>query len=308
MANNIEVDKEKVKDLCKIVHDAWKNKEKIFAREITKIKMFPENQLISLMSNRSAVDKALWIFFSVLGDKKTSSQLLYKQFAEFYKVNPDFFNRGTLQNLDEASFQDRVETLVGLSWSPLRIQVNYPESYVNFVVYNVKKLVKEFHCDILRAIPNDDFDDCFKRLKKFKGYGVGLSALYLIFLNRYGVKNVKGYGVPKIDRHFVKMSAGCGIFDIGEDMRYDYAAKHLTKIFYEVCNEQGFNAGDLDPAVWVIGSELCKKDNISYCKELCPLYDRCTRDLPAITNDDTILKSRKARKNRNQFILPFYLE
>lgn len=261
----IKTNKIRAKTICEIVENAYKNREKLFSYKLIQKKMIPENQLISLIPKEKI---ATWLFFALPADRMVDSTILYKQFSDFYISNPNFFDKDKLLTYDQ----------IGMPNLKISSVFDY-NKFMEFTKNNFKKLMSEFDGNPMKIFSNGSFDTSLKELKKFDGYGNGISSLLLIFLQRYGVRETIGL-VPKIDRHFIKVSSGCGLIETNQGMNIGSVSNSLFKLYKEVISTNGFDAVILDPAIWIIGHELCSKKDMTYCKELCPLEDYCSKILP----------------------------
>jgi len=85
-------------------------------------------------------------------------------------------------------------------------------------------------------------------------------------------------------------------------MYTDKAAEKLSKLYKKICDEHKFNAVLLDPTVWIIGHDLCFKNDSGVCRLYCPLDDYCDRKLPRITRKARLHK--KENNKRDQLALP----
>lgn len=288
--NQIKLNKKKAIEICKAVLHAYQNKGKFFAHPNIEGRMLPEKQLVSVLPEEK---KPIWLFFSCLGDKLVDSTDYYRQFRDFYKEKPDFFYLTNLK--DKPLFSHRLENEL------LRmVNLAMPDDFIHFAVSNGEKLAFQFNGNPLNSLKNDDFKSNVNSLKKFLGYGTGLSTLYLIFLDRYGIKKTK-YLVPKIDRHMLKISVGCGIASIKEGTRADSLTEKLSRLYEEVCNENGFDALLLDPTMWAIGHELCSKNDLAFCRTLCPLDNYCNKKLPRIKRNNTRLYNGNDKRTQVTF-------
>lgn len=275
--NSVKIDKERAVELCEVVLDSFYNERKIFSESKSKIKMFPENQIVSVLPDDGLI-KALWLFFSVLGDRKVLSDKYYEKIRKFYLENKTFFDPENLQKL-LGNFDAQIYFISSAGFA-------YPKEAVKHISFNIEKLIAEFNYNPLNALTTDDFETSVKELGQFKGYGVGLASLYLIFLKRYGIRDTKNL-CPKIDTHFLQISIACKVAEIEEGIRKDSLTKVLEKMYLEIVKENKFDTLALDSAFWYIGNELCNRKNNRYCGK-CPINDYCTRYMP-ITDKDTTL-------------------
>jgi len=272
--------------LCEVVIKAYEEKFGLFSQSDIEDYMFPERQLADLIKDKD--DLALWFFFTCPGDKLIDSRIYYKQLGEFYLKNPNFFR------LNDSVFKPDINSLLE------NVNVRKPDEFSRAIYENSKELIERFNKNPLSILKSNDYEGCVKDIKKFFGYGKEIASLYLIFLKRYGIKTVKNLA-PKIDRHFLRISAGCGVFKVKKGMRVDEATKKISELYTEICKENFLDAVILDPATYVIGKRLCSKKNEILCKMDCPLDYYCTKEIPKTNRKDTTLYIERKKANQQVF-------
>ena len=284
-----ELKKSKVLHICERVLDAYEQRFGLFSKEGIEKKIFPEKQLAKLIKNKD--DLALWFFFTCPGDKRINSIRYYEQLGKFYLKNPDFFNLNKINNSGSESNINSILDSVNIT--------NHSE-FLRTIHENSKKLTEKFDGNPLNAIRDNDYDSCVKNLTDFLGYGKEIASLYLVFLSRYGVKKTKNIA-PKVDRHLLRISAGCGVFNVKKNLRVDKATKEVSRLYTEVCKKKSIDGTLLDALTYAIGNDLCSKKNEVLCMENCPLDYYCSKQLPKINKKDTTLYIEKKEKTQ-QFL------
>ena len=289
-----ELKKSRVLHICERVLNAYEEKFGLFSQQGIEKEMLPEKQLAELIQNEN--DLALWFFFACPGDKQIDSMKYYKQLGEFYRKSPNFFK---LNEINSSEFDSKIKSILE------NVNVANPPEFLRTIRENSKKLIEEFEGNPLKAIKNNNYDSCVKNLRNFLGYGKGMASLYLVFLSRYGVKKTKNIA-PKVDRHLLRISAGCGVFEVTKNLRVDKATEEVSRIYTEICKENFFDGTLLDALTYVTGRKLCSKRNEFLCKVNCSLDYYCSKQLPKINKKNTTLQIEK--KKANQQFLNFSIE
>ncbi|MBU4492902.1 MAG: hypothetical protein KKA61_00865 [Nanoarchaeota archaeon] len=281
-----ELKKFRALHLCEVVIKAYEEKFGLFSQPDIEDYMFPERQLADLIKDKD--DLALWFFFTCPGDKLIDSRRYYKQLGEFYLKNPNFFR------LNDSVFKPDINSLLK------NVNVANPNEFLRTINENSEDLIKKFKGNPLNTIKEGDYDSCVKNLRNFLGYGKGMASLYLVFLSRYGIKKTKNIA-PKVDRHLLRISAGCSVFKVTKNLRVDEATEEVSRIYTEICKEKSFDGTLLDALTYVIGRKLCSKRNEVLCNVDCPLDYYCSKQLPKIDKKSAILCIEK-RKNPQLFL------
>lgn len=298
----ITINKERAKTLCRVVLDAYEKRRYLFTDSKIERKMCPEKQMIAEIEYEGR--KVKWLFFATSTMERKNSEQYFKEFREFYLENPCFFDKENLKKLSQIDSRDEE---MGLSHK-IKEHINlglYLEP-VRRWIFNAKKLLSDFEGDPLKII-NKHIEnlDILEELKKFKGLGTKQAKMYLIFLAKHGFADIDVYGLgPAIDHHFIKISAACGIYTFNDGIRVDTARNQLDKLYTKISREEELNSLILDSALWIIGHELCTKNNNGVCKVYCPLDDYCSKNLPKINRKDARLYQRKKPSKRSQLALP----
>ncbi len=281
-----ELKKSRVSHICNRVLDAYQEKFGLFSKEGIEKKIFPEKQLAKLIKNEN--DLALWFFFTCPGDKRINSIRYYEQLGKFYLKNTDFFR------LNNPVFKPNITSFLR------NVNIANRPEFSRTILENSKKLIENFEGNPLNIIKNNDYDTCVKNLTSFLGYGKEISSLYLVFLSRYGIKKTKNVA-PKVDRHLLRISAGCGVFKVTKNLRISKATNEVSKLYTEVCKEKHIDGALLDALTYAIGNDLCSKKDDFLCMTNCPLDYYCNKQLPKINRKNTTLYIEKKEKTQ-QFL------
>jgi len=288
----IKLNREKAKELCKIVIDAYENRKKLFSRRKTTDDMCPEKILLDAMKGSDAETKARWLFFACADMQQKDSGNYFNAIKKFYQHNPDAFGNESLE--ENGLFEE----------SP------FPFSYpVKKFTSIAGKLLGDYGGNLLKMINRKkNAEHALKKIMEFEGFGIKHSKMYLMLLAKHGLTDidVKSIG-PPIDTHFIKISYGCGVFDFDDRLRVDKTRTNLDKLYSEIVKEENIDSLKLNSGIWILGHKICANNNETSCKMYCPLDELCSKNFPDINKDDTRLyKKAPDRKNKNQGILPLY--
>ena len=145
---------------------------------------------------------------------------------------------------------------------------------------NAQKLLREYEGDPRNIIQGKTVEEALKSLREFKGFGPGISGMYLMEMNdrRIACPINSDELVFKIDRHkqAIPMQTGAVTLKDGNTkIHHGILLKPLRKAYLESCKRQRLDNTTTDNALWVIGSEGCAKMDYSVCQTGCPLLDIC---------------------------------
>jgi len=284
--------------VCGTVMSAINNREYLFSDPKTFNYMNPENKLLSAINpdrEKDKTKKAFWLFLTIIADKLTDSTRLYSRLAEFYEKHPDFFD---LEKLMKTEIDMSTELKNGLGKV-----VHHPNQFIDNVKSNYVKLLSEYGPNPLKLFDeNDNCESAIKKLKKFKGYDEGIASLLLLFYSKYNIIDIQGLG-PKADRHKIRISESCGVYERKGNPRVDNVSRQLSSLLRKICTEERINAGMLDAGLWVIGSRVCVRKSTGYCRVFCPLDNLCNKIQPITDKKNTRLYD-PPRERKTQQLLP----
>jgi len=152
---------------------------------------------------------------------------------------------------------------------------SYDDPGKNFYAKN-QLLLKEFEGNPLNiAKDTGDVKKIIKNIRKFPTFAEGKSALLLKNYVRFGMIKLDNlYELPiKVDRHVVRISVNQKVLAVEPEgrCRSNTMVPRLKKLYLQVTMEEKISPVELDDALWVIGSQMCVKKQISYCKANCPM-------------------------------------
>ena len=312
-SNNFEFNREIFTKALDSIFEQLQKKEGLF-REDPK-KLLPQWNLpsefeYSPIQNKpkKPLETSIWLWGRMFCDRKSKSSVLMKNALnawedknlrwiflpkEIVKRNPEEIKEGLKLGF-EYSFSHPNEKSI-------------KDSYLD----NAKKLILEYDSDPRNLINEKTVEEARKNIMEFDKFGTGLANLYIIELISRSVamptdpKNA----LVKIDVHRERFPLSIGAITTDKKiLHHGYAISFLEKEYLNYYKKKGLTVQemiDMDHAVWTIGSEVCAKQNIKYCKHLCSLEKICNT-VPrtskngkwTIRENEKIIDIRKGDKNQ----------
>ncbi len=144
---------------------------------------------------------------------------------------------------------------------------------------NAQRLVKSYGGDPRNLIRYKTVEEARHHLMGFEGIGTGLANLFIV--ETY----TRGIAMPtdpekmkiKVDRH----KAGIPIYTdavtpLNGEIYGESIVKPLEDIYRQIYTKLKLDPREVDPALWVIGSQVCARKDANACALLCPLSkDHC---------------------------------
>lgn len=141
--------------------------------------------------------------------------------------------------------------------------------------YNSMKLVMEYSGDPRNIIEGKSVDEARKKLMEFKGIGTGIANLYIIYLLDRKIASPTNPEdiLFKVDIHKgrIPLNTNSISTENGEVYREDIS-RDLEQAYLLACKNQNIDPSLTDAALWIIGSELCAKQDYHSCST-CPLVN-----------------------------------
>ena len=160
----------------------------------------------------------------------------------------------------------------------LREDLKYPfKEIAQHYMVNCKELVENWGGDPRNLIKGYSIEEARKNIQLMKGMGNGIANLLLIYLGERKIVSIQDLNklCPKVDIHKTRIPLNVGATEIQEGLRRDAIVPLLEEAYKDVVGG-GLNPFSLDAALWIIGSEICKKKNAARCATHCPLEKMCT--------------------------------
>jgi hypothetical protein len=316
--DEIQLDKEKARELCIYVIDACNEKKKLFSNPKILENMHPENKIIETIKSREkngeiAKEKIVrWLFFACSTMQRVLSEKYFAQVSKFYRKNSAFLDNENLERIFKFKRSEKNSELYRVYLNNIEnnisknINMANSQESINYWIGNAITLSKKLEgknnfYEMLRE--HKDVNSLLKELREYKGFGIKQSKMYVLFLIRYGLLDFDVSKVgPTIDSHFINISSACNVLKFKDGLRVDKARYCLDKLYQEVTSENKLDFCVIDSGFWIIGNNLCLKKDPLKCQQLCPLDSICTKEIPNVNKEDTRLYKKKENKMRQQVL------
>lgn len=152
---------------------------------------------------------------------------------------------------------------------------DFPRNYFE----NSTLVYKNYQGNPKKLIGGKTVEEAREALMGLKGWGTGISNLFLIYLvdrNISGLQNPEDV-LLKVDIHKSGIPIYTGAIEpTNHQIRRDQIVPVLEKTYWEICKEEGLDPTILDAALWITGSESCAKQDYIHCRNKCVLSeDEC---------------------------------
>jgi len=179
---------------------------------------------------------------------------------------------------------------------------------------NALRLIKDYDADPRNLIKYKTIDEARAHLMRFEGIGTGIANLFIIYMidRALALPFNSQNALLKVDIHKgrIPINTRSVIPTNHEIYRDEPFVTTLESAYHEICIKNSLNPSILDASLWIIGSELCAKQDFNYCKS-CPLYEnRCEANVPEnkntgryviLTSDGKPIDSRKGSHPELEF-------
>ncbi len=195
------------------------------------------------------------------------------------------------------------------------LQGRNEESPADRFLYNAQKLVAEYDGDPRNLINYNTVSQARANLMDFKGIGSGIANLFIIYLlnRQIAMPRDPENILFKVDIHKgrIPLNTDSVVTKNGEVHRHQLT-EVLEGEYLDLVKRLGLDASFLDSAFWIIGSEVCARQDYSFCCSNCPLVDRlCISNVQENEQSGRFMvydekgKRIETRKNMGQEMLNF---
>jgi endonuclease III len=142
--------------------------------------------------------------------------------------------------------------------------------------YNSSKLVSEYDGDPRQIVQGNSVDEARRRLMEFKGIGSGIANLYIIYLldRKIAFPENPEDILFKVDVHKGRIPLNTNsILPENGEVHRENISRALEQAYLLACVNQGIDPSLTDASLWIIGSELCARQDYHSCSN-CPLVDK----------------------------------
>ena len=225
-----------------------------------------------------------FLFSTVQFERQNQSRYLMRKIHQIWK-NPEerwFFDPFQVAERPISEIERIVDGVLRYNIAG----TNEKKPYVRFHE-NSQELVSKYDGDPRNLVDNLSVEDSRKKLMQFQGIGTGIANLYIIYLLDRKIANPSDPEniLFKIDVHKgrIPINTGCVVLNNGnKDVHVNSLVSRFEQAYKTVCQKEGFDPGNMDAALWVIGSEVCAKRSYRACQMNCPLIHNrlCLSNVP----------------------------
>ncbi len=228
---------------------------------------------------RGSDENALWLFFSLLGDRLQRTEDVYRDHARLWRNQPWLYRREALK----ASWHDVARILI-------RERVGLPVETAKRWVPCSRALYELFGGDPRLLFHEGDVDLTLALKKSLKkqtgtdqllGYGPKLLSLLALYLEEIGaLRNIAG-AFP-VDVHFQRLLIITGGVRGNDLIRCNWLAEELRVPLWQMCRDNGWHPLAVAQASYTQGSTLCSRcPQTVDIRSRCPVYRTCGGKLPS---------------------------
>lgn len=187
----------------------------------------------------------------------------------------------------------------------------FPENYM----YNAMRLFRNYSNDPRKVVEGKTVAQARESLIHFAGIGTGISNLYLLYLTDRHITSPTDPEnlLLKVDVHKSRIPINTEAVTSKEDfIRRDLIVSVLERAYWKICKKHDLDAGLLDSALWITGSEVCAKRDYEACLSSCSLASElCTACIPEDENLGKFIvringQRNDVRKNSNHAYMDFF--
>ncbi len=120
---------------------------------------------------------------------------------------------------------------------------------------------------------------------KLPGFAYKTAALFTQYAHKYRFASFEDPKrlLPAIDTHKIRIFNTVGILDYDSGGKAPSSVRRLLTEDFAIelsdfCAENYLDILALDEAVWILGAEICKKNNIASCANACPIMEECSHE------------------------------
>ncbi|MBT3865835.1 hypothetical protein HOF78_01890 [Candidatus Woesearchaeota archaeon] len=214
---------------------------------------------------------ARWIFTRVALDRLSLSTQLGEYAINAWEDDSTrwLFNPGEVVDRSIGEVEDALKDCFNHAL-PVTPGMSGGEGYRN----NAGALIGQYGGDVRNVISGISVAQGINRLKKFDGWGPGLSRLLMMELHDRRIVSPINPGdlENKIDRHkaAIPLNTEC-VTASSENVHMSSISKFLQESYRLAFESLELPPEDVDAAIWVIGSKGCVKQRIYHCNSHCPL-------------------------------------
>ncbi len=294
------LDKKRLEEVCLSAHNAYKNREGIF-RDFKKF--LPQWNIPSELEFapqrievKDPLQASLYLWTCVFFERANkSSTIIRNALRTWYNpktrwiFDPKEVIKHTpseIEILEHNLFSIEKKKSKGLIGQVLKnsMQFNLQSTNENSpevrFYNNAQRLISEYDGDPRNLIRFNTVSQARENLMQFEGIGSGIANLFIIYMLHRNIvlpRDPKN-ALLKIDIHKGRIPVNTDSVKPlnGEIARDESYATELEKAYNQISKKNGIPAEELDDALWIIGSEMCARQDYNKCSG-CPFLEKlCT--------------------------------
>ena len=228
---------------------------------------------------RGSDELAIWLFFSLLGDRLQRTEDVYRDHAQLWRNQPWLYRREALKT----SWQDVARVLIqegiGLPVETAKRWVPCLRALYELFGGDPRSIFSEGSIDLTLALKKE-----LKRqtgTDQLLGYGPKLLSLLALYLKDAGALGTVAGAFP-VDVHFQRLLIITGGVQGRGIIRCNWLAEEARPRLWRMCADNGWRPLAVAQASYTLGSTLCVRCSQTTDIHLrCPVYKLCGGKLPS---------------------------
>ena len=148
---------------------------------------------------------------------------------------------------------------------------------------NARRLMRDYDGDPRNIIIYKRVSEARRHLMQFEGIGTGIANLFIHYMIDRSLASPidPENSLLKVDIHKGKLPIITGVTKpFGTEIYRDdpFVSVH-EQAYSSISKQHGINPSLLDAALWVIGSQGCKRNDYSVCQNNCPVFHNCSGNI-----------------------------
>lgn len=311
------LDETRLEEICVRAYNAATAKEGIFSEGIRHF--LPQWNLPCDLENIPQTDKpkeesvaARYLWTVAFFERMNQSNIITRNAHRVWARQSD---RWIFEPLEVAETEDisKIERILREGFQ-FNLQSIGESSPAERFLHNAQLLVRDYDGDPRNLIQYNTVAQARKNLMEFKGIGTGIANLFIIYLLDRQLASPRDpeNALLKVDVHKGRLPINCGAVTPtnGEIYRDDSYVKTLERAYWKICRKNNFDPHVLDAVLWVIGSEVCARNDYTNCGMNCSLFSICGGNTPEDKKTGRYVVNVNgervdSRRNRGQGVLGF---
>lgn len=264
----VKINKKRAEEVLGSVYETYIEQRALY-QHIQRESHAPQRVFIPADMERGCPRHQRWLYFSVLTDRRQSSEDVYESHVRFVKRFPDLYTEYSATMHPKDIAQILASGKVG---SPKESAKYWPRC--------ARTLFDQFHGDPLLLFRGRTIDEILGIKRRMRpdplpGFGPKILSLLSLFYEELCLMQMPEDAFP-VDVHVQRFAISTGILRSEGKVLNDTVEKALRPLICGIIRERGWSALELSHAIWLLGKHLCSGCYRSALpKHLCPSYESC---------------------------------